>query len=202
MSSVMSDKRKIIFIHLTKTGGSTVEKILLEQPPDFKPLRDNIVKDRRQWWSMVHKHKALEEKVQTYEVFTVVRNPVDRYISAYNDFFHTRYKERYCQAGVSFTDSVNSPGMMRSAYPAFYAHACVPMIKSLPKLKYINKIIRFENFEAELKKYLLTIGIYAPEKLPHARRSRKVITTISMEDRKVLEERFKKDMEVFGYEIA
>ena len=47
MSSWISDERKIIFIHLTKTGGSSIEKILKQQP-DFRPLKDHILTDYSQ----------------------------------------------------------------------------------------------------------------------------------------------------------
>ena len=201
MSSWISDERQIIFIHLTKTGGSSIEKILKQQP-DFRLLKDKILTDYSQWKSMVKYEPELEEKVKTYTVFTVVRNPVDRFVSAYNDFFHTRYKQSYVDADVSIDNAINNMQVMKGQFRGFFAHACVPMVDSLPELSYITYIIRFEHYAKELNQVLMELGIEYNKQLPHVRKSRHVVgrSQLDRKQRKKLYEYFKEDYIAFGYE--
>jgi len=200
MTSCISDKRKVIFIHLTKTGGTTIQKILMSQP-DFYLLDDDIIHGHRQWKTMVEINPELEQKFKTYTVFTVVRNPLSRYISAYNDFFHTRPKQKYVDANISFGHSLDGREMQKLGFYGFYAHAHIQMIDSLPDLKYINKIIRFENFNRELAPFLKEIGIVSSE-ISRCRVSRKKITVdkVTNDQKRKIKEMFKGDYEVFGYD--
>ena len=198
MTSVISDERKIIFIHLTKTGGSSLEKILLTNP-DFRPLLDTILVAKKQWYSMVKHDKSLITKVKTYNVDTIIRDSIDRYISAYNDFFHTRSKLEYCRAKVNFHQSLDA-NSMKGDYPGFYCHAYIPMTESLPELKYVDKIIKFECYEEEIRVYLEGLGIKY-KRLPHIRNSRKVVIKedLTQEEIDLLHNIFKQDYEAFHY---
>jgi len=201
MSSWISDERQIIFIHLTKTGGSSIEKILRQQP-DFRPLKDKILQDLSQWKSMVKYEPELEEKVKTYTVVTVVRNPIDRFISAYNDFFHTRNKQSYVDADVSFEKALRDRSNMRGAYRGFYAHAYVPMVDSLPPLSYIDYLLRFEHYAKDVNMMLTELGIEYKKQIPHVRKSRHVIgrSKLTRKQIQTLYEYFKEDYIAFGYE--
>jgi len=201
MSSWISDERKIIFIHLTKTGGSSIEKILKTQA-DFRPLKDTILKDFSQWKSMVNHEPDLEDKMKTYTIFTIVRNPVDRFISAYNDFFHTRNKQVYVDADVSITNAINEKDTMRGKYIGFYAHAYVPMVDSLPPLSYIDYVLRFEHYAKDVNMVLRDLGIEYKSQIPHVRKSRHVVgrRNLTRQQRKKLYQYFKEDYIAFGYE--
>ena len=151
---------------------------------------------------MVKYEPELEEKIKYYTVFTVVRNPVDRFISAYNDFFHTRYKQSYVDARVSIRSAIDNPNQMRGKFPGFYAHAWIPMVDSLPELSYITHIIRFEHYAADLNRVLAELGIEYKKQLPHVRKSRHVVgrSNLVRKQRQKLYEYFKEDYIAFGYE--
>jgi len=200
MTSCISDKRKIIFIHLTKTGGTTIQKILMGYQ-DFYLLDDDIIHGHSQWKTMVEINPELAEKLKTYTVFTIVRNPVNRFISAYNDFFHTRMKQKYVDSSISLEQATDGKEMQRLGFYGFYSHAHIQMVDSLPDLKYIDKVIKFENFEEEARQYLSTLGISVVN-FPKCRVSRKVIKpeNVPSDLKRKIRSLFKEDFEVFGYE--
>ncbi len=84
---MISDSKKFVFIHIPKTGGSTVTNSLAEYSNDKVILAN---KNNLQLKHKIHnyKHKTLDELIKingkTYEdyfKFTIVRNPYDRIIS-------------------------------------------------------------------------------------------------------------------------
>jgi len=64
------DKRKFIFIHIPKTAGKSLTKVLGSGGACHLSWR--------------HYEAILESEIEKYYVFTVVRNPVDRLISSYS----------------------------------------------------------------------------------------------------------------------
>ena len=88
------EEKKIIFIHIPKTGGNSISHLLKNYSDDkfvkHRPysdlrntfeIRSNLTKD---------KHQTLEEycnilgnKFDDYKIFTVVREPLDRILSLY-----------------------------------------------------------------------------------------------------------------------
>lgn len=73
---LISHSRKFIFVHIQKTGGTTVEQILQAQIPDTQYLG--------------HRHNFIRSEIETviecedYFKFAFVRNPWDRLVSWYS----------------------------------------------------------------------------------------------------------------------
>lgn len=96
---MISDSKKFIFIHIPKTGGNTVQKIL-EKYSNNKLIAKNSSVGKNQGLKIIDKTTLLDikhnsikyyevkypEKYKTYYKFCVIRNIYDRLISAY--FFH------------------------------------------------------------------------------------------------------------------
>ena len=197
MTSVISDERKILFIHLPKTGGSTIESILLKQP-DFYTLQDKILRDKYLWKGLKAKNDDLNQKLHDYKVFTVIRHPEDRFLSSYNYFFHTKSKNLVKELDWTLPQALKNESKSWFLCRGFYVHAHVPMIKHLPHPKYINRIIRFEYFEEELREVLDEFKIPYDE-IPHMRESNHKVTDLSERSRDLIFKKFRQDYEVFGY---
>lgn len=84
---VISDKHEIIFIHIPRTGGKFVTKILNET--GFKKV--NLNGDTH--FSISVAQEYLGEKFKGYRAFTIIRNPWDYYVSLYQYIKNSRCQE-------------------------------------------------------------------------------------------------------------
>ena len=102
------DKHKLIFIHIPKTAGTSIEKVLI----DYKL---NINGDLKKWYGNVNKYELDHSTIhylinnckyynQKYIKFCVVRNPYERLVSEYN--YCKRYKSRFIKNINTFEDFV------------------------------------------------------------------------------------------------
>ena len=199
---MISDKRKIIFLHLPKCGGTSIEHIL-NTIPDFKKLKDNIYSKGDTLWSSLLEHDpSLKDKIKTYTVFTSVRHPVSRFISAYNDFIYTRIDPKF-EGNINtltISNVLQHPRMVKNVYLRLYYHLLIPLVEHLPPLKYVNHIIKLENFESELRTLFRLLGLPCPNCIPHRNKSKKVLTHIDGYAIQKIKNRFKKDYAAgFGY---
>lgn len=200
MSSVISDERKIIFIHIPKTGGTSIEKVLLAIP-EFRVLKDSMLQRRSMWLGLQKWNPDIWDKIKTYTVFCIVRQPEDRFLSAYNDFFHTRVKKTYIDLPLTVSESLINISECKKSYIGFYAHGLVTMVKHLPNLGYINHILKYENLKEELKNLFNLLDLPFPNILPYMRQSNKKITSLSEKQKKLIYMRFEEDYDAFGYKV-
>ena len=204
MSSWISDEKKIIFIHLPKTAGTSIEKIL-SSIETFHPLRDNMYSETGTLWDSLQEHdKTIKRKVSSYRVFCSVRHPVDRFISAYNDFTYTRIDKRYMKQykgkPISTTKILRQPIHIQKIYRRLFYHGLIPLTDHLPPLKYLDYVISVENFDRDLRQVFETLGLPQPKRIPHVNKSKHVFTKLTKYDVQLIRERFKRDYEVFGYD--
>lgn len=82
------NKRKFFFAHVPKCGGTTVEKGLLEFGVDLHFYDPKFLEVNKKWWSPQH---ILNTDLQSLIsinffdfCFTIVRDPVCRFLSAFN----------------------------------------------------------------------------------------------------------------------
>ena len=84
---VICNMRQLIFIHIPKTGGTTVEKRLkltnLNNLYSTSLFENNRTLQHMTWDKYVEKYP---EKFKYYKTFSMVRNPYCRFISSYNWF--------------------------------------------------------------------------------------------------------------------
>jgi len=145
-----------------------------------------------------------------YFKFAFVRNPYDRLVSCYNDkIFNGRKNEDIILKNNFY---VNMP------FKEF-----VKKVFSIPDLRadqhirsqyysltdekgnlLVDFIGKFENLEKDYKFVCKKIGIKNPKSLPHKNKSKRkndYRQYYDEEARKIVEKRYKKDLEVFGYEF-
>lgn len=81
---VICDKRKCIFVHIPKTGGTTVEKRL--GLTNIENLYSTTLFENNRTLQHMSAQKLREkypEKFETYCTFSIVRNPYTRFLSSY-----------------------------------------------------------------------------------------------------------------------
>lgn len=135
----ISHKYKTCYIHIPKTGGSTMEYILFER-------------------DLSSEHCAIDhyKKYYHYFIFSIVRNPYTRIISVYNYYIQggnqSRTDKKLINKNISlynFLIKYNKIGHLRTQFS---------FLKNSDNINYIAK---FENYGDEIKKIceILKIGI-------------------------------------------
>lgn len=156
-------KNKIIFLHIPKTGGTTVEKLLFPNhsfnaEPDYSTLCG--WDDRFGWLN----HLTMDQIIKLcpnldpseYLMFTVVRNPWDRLVSEYH------WKSSISDLQIPFSEYVRL--LYSGKTEAIHKYYRSPMafeqhIKSqasylLQSIESTVSILRYENFEHEVMQKL------------------------------------------------
>lgn len=202
---IVCDRHGFVFVHVQKTGGSSVTKLLMKQLP---------AEDRR---SVAPRHSPLsrilreEPRLADYFIFGFVRDPWDRMVSWFNmiDFYRRRYEER----GQPFEKNGN-PFWVRCAKYQDFEEFILRGTEELPRLRrpqvgYLRTrqrkadfIGRTENLSEDTARAMAHLGLEAPpvgvfKKGQHERASYRGYYTPA--SRRRVEEVFAKDLTEFGY---
>lgn len=172
-------KRKIVYIHIPKTAGTSVEKLLFpkynfNETPNYEICYGW---DENFGWL---NHLTMREfevlfpnlDIHDFLVFTVVRNPWDRIVS---EFF---WKSSTSKMEMSFSDFVYR--IYKKDYEiiqSFYKSPIALMQHIKKQTNYISKefegditIIRFEDFHREFTNFCISKYLKI-NKIPNLRRS-------------------------------
>ena len=205
---MINHKHKFIFIHIPKTAGTSVEKVL------FKPPKKRTTKDL---WMFPNKYQtgALQHLMAShiiqevgwdvffkYFTFSFVRNPYDKMVSQYKYTINER------------PDLLRYIGISDSA--SFKEYIERVMVTKLHvqwdcqyKFLYINKkcvvdfIGKFENLQEDFNIVCDKIGI-PRQQLPHKNKSKHKHYTeyYDEETKEIVAKKYAKDIEYFGYEFG
>lgn len=156
-------KHKIIFLHIPKTGGTTVEKMILPNHSfSAEPDHSNLCgwDDRFGWLNHLTMDQIIELcpylDLSEYLVFTVVRNPWDRLVSEYHwkrsiSDLQIRFFEYVRLLYLGETEAIQKN--YRSPI-AFEQHIRPQASYFLQSIEGVVKVLRFENFEHEVMQML------------------------------------------------
>jgi len=172
----ISHKYKFIYIHIPKTAGTTIcsswEGALLKQICKETGVLGGGHK------SALQIKESYPEEFEKYLKWTVVRNPYDRFVSKY---FYKQLKPRE-NFDLEWTDQ-ESEGLLpqlywitdreqfqkADGYDQFYFHPDTHYGRII-----VDRVLRFENLETELKALFDELGIPASTKVfPHFRETKK-----------------------------
>lgn len=207
---MISHKYKIIYIHIPKCGGTSIEKLFEVAP--FNPIQPdyyNLVgwcPKRKLYMQHATAQELLDLELveknifDSYTKFAVVRNPYSRALSDY--YWHLN------STGGKGTlyEYLRSKGVFKKFhYSSGKINDYTSHIKN--QFEYItidgecvvDKIIRFENLKIELEAVQKELGITNLQ-LPHEKKgvySRSV--KYNRFTKAALEKRDKRDLEYFGY---
>lgn len=202
----VDDKRKIIFIHIAKTGGSSIHIALkdasgwlLDDPRRGDPLPP------------IHHISAIDlirqnPKYAGYYKFAVVRDPIERLKSAYADFLTGSDRGNYHMSVKGYRNfeefCVNFPKSEWPLDPHFRPQN--EMICD-PYGKIMVDVCRYENYVEDLIKVGNTLGFLKNpfESLGHHRNNKQVKKQINLsltaETETRIRDFFAKDYDILGY---
>jgi hypothetical protein len=206
----ISDSQRLLFVHVQKTGGVTVEKVLGEVLPDVRPLSRG---SRLRHHTMAQALDA-EPALVDYWTFGFVRNPWARMVSWWSMI--QSMKTRAAAGGRNPQRMLDTNKFL--AHAATYADFDEFVMKGTeelarlrrPQINYLRTptkraefIGRTESFADDLQKVLDHLGAEPPASFPHANQSshghHREYYTDQTRDR--IGTLFAPDLDEFGYEF-
>jgi hypothetical protein len=197
---LLSRQKKFLFVHIQKTGGTSLHQALQSAIPDLETFRGTH--DHAAW---ARPHLAAEWG--SYFKAAFVRNPWDRLVSWYS-MIAGQSEDPYClwkyvrERASSFEE---------------FLDRCIDTIEDIDgtksflfnQLDYLSDghgrllvdfVGRFEYLAYHTDRLFEHLGLEAPN-LPHARRSqhRHYSTYYTERTRQLVEERYRHDIDYFGY---
>ena len=193
---MICDKHKFIFIHIRKTGGTSIERVFDETAGHGAS-------------EVSYKHATAQElkklmpfKWDSYFKFTIVRNPWDWLVSRYTWSAKT-HNYITCNSFKEFTTNICNN--IVTGYPDWILDACMPQIDmiSIDGKVCVDHIYRFENLQDEFNDLCQTLKLSNIE-LPQTTKSKHKHYTEYYDDetREIVAEKYAKDIEYFGYKYG
>lgn len=197
---MIDHKNKIIFAHIPKTGGTSVEKLF---PHGFGPQHYPL-----SWFKKQRPHIY-----KKYFKFSICRNPYGKMVSEY--FWHTndplnQFKGRF--KGLSFNKFVKLFFQINSSFLEFKYNGWfdmhfethrMPQTFFLDPVSDLDFIIRFENIQEDFHIVCDKIGI-PRQQLPHTNTTNHEHYTEYYDEqtKQIVAEKYAKDIEYFGYKFG
>jgi chondroitin 4-sulfotransferase 11 len=204
---LVSDNRKLVFVHIQKTGGSTVHRLLEGSISDIYRV------GARHQFAIRGMNEI--EGWEEYFKFAFVRNPWDRLVSWYAQIRRAQKEGKRPQNKLwryVHDNSSNFEEFIYNCTAEIEIDEGVYYSFTYNQLDYVtdkngnllvNFIGRLENFEKDVGEVFARIGIElktVPRKNPSAHKHYSVYYTPETET--IVRERFKRDIEYFGYEFV
>jgi hypothetical protein len=207
---LVSDAHRMVFVHVQKTGGVTVGKVLEEVVDDLRQVPPKGIKH-----STLAQGLDQEPGLASYWTFGFVRNPWSRLVSWW------AMVRRFAE----LADGGHEPARARfarnhflrtaRAYPDFETFVLrgseeLERLRT-PQVDYLRAgareadfVGRTESLKADLAKAMAHLGLPMPEELPHTNRSPHAHYSTYYTDasRQRVAQLFAPDIEAYGYEFG
>jgi hypothetical protein len=207
---MINHKHKFIFIHIPKTGGTSIEAMFDPKAPS----RDVQYKH----WSLSDYFEQ-KEYISEYFSFSFVRNPWSLTVSMYNYLWHSNYnfpkvsrsnpKYKFI-FNLSFKDFILHQKFQSGTLKSGDIFSDKINTKNLFQLDFVthnNKLVdfigKFENLQQDFDTICEKIGI-ARQELPHENKTNRKHYTeyYDNETREIVAQKYAKDIEYFGYKFG
>lgn len=197
---MISRKHKFIFIHIPKTGGTSIERALNIDPVNLSV--DNLTGFLHNFGWL--QHCTLQEmelkfniKLNNFLKFTVIRNPWDRMVSNY---FYS--KRRDSKKYSTFNEFVFQPKYANQYHQKHDLSQFDFVCDNQGKIN-IDYFCRFENLQHDFNMICDKLEI-SRSQLPHTKKTNHKHYTEYYDDqtRQIVAERYAKDIKYFGYEFG
>lgn len=177
----VSNKYKICFIHIPKTGGSTIEKIFFNR-------------------HLESEHLDVEHYIEydNYFIFSIVRNPYTRIISLYNYYKNGGNKSNYDKNVIN---NITLDKFIES-YTSYNIKVLKPQNLFLKNSNRINYIGKFENLENEIIDICKKVN-FPLKHIPHLRKTTYTNNyVISPNFVNLVNKIYKEDFEKYNYKMV
>jgi len=207
---LVSDTHRMVFIHVQKTGGVTVSKVLEPVVADLRQVPEKGIKH-----STLAQGLAQEPALASYWTFGFVRNPWSRLVSWWA--MVQRFKEM-ADSGVETAQGRFARNhFLRTArtYPDFDTFVLqgseeLERLRT-PQIEYLRAdgreadfVGRTESLPGDLRSVFAHLDLPFPDELPHTNKSPHAHYTsyYSEVSRAKVAELFAPDLEAYGYEFG
>ncbi len=212
---IVCDARRVLFVHVQKTGGSTIDLVLREVLPDSYPVL-GLRGGRHATWSAA---AQVRPELGEYFTFGFVRNPWARLYSWY------LMVERRGRAARRPENMRASRAIARNPFyrgvlehhPSFASFVIEGPERfrrlRIPQLAYLERrgatadyVGRTESFEPDLAEVLDRLGLGRHAPVPRANATRDLDplayrAAYTPEMRDIVGQNFARDIEAFGYDF-
>lgn len=173
------ENRKLLFIHIPKTGGRALATQLRKEGY-FKKSNGSHIRI----WEI--------EDWKNYHSFCVVRNPYERTQSFYRHFYKDK-RDEYNVHNQTFLEFVkNTPNVFHSKSQTYWI--------SYQNKIVVNDIIKYENYSEDVIQLLYKFDINI-DFIEQFKPSDKTINAeLTDEIKEIIYEKYKEDFENFGYQ--
>jgi hypothetical protein len=200
-------KNKILFIHIPKTAGTSIEHYLIKKDNVVINYKDNVKNlfsyNGKYGFDHSLQHLTFKEilllypKVEEYKKFTVVRNPYDRIVSEY--YYHLqitrKWKKQKTEIQEDFEEFLN---FYFNTNDTFDNH-------KIPQYKYIEginendiKIMKFETLKTDFMDFFNEELQYHINK---TKRDKNYLDILTPNTIKKINEYYYEDFIKFNYEL-
>jgi len=179
---------KAIFMHVERTGGVSVREHLLNFEKSFERIGNT------KHYSIKEAKRIIKPKYwDTYFKFGIVRNPYDRLVSWYSVC-----QQRPEWAGNPMVDHARSKNTFDEFIKDLHPNMKLPQWEKVYACDYIG---RYEDFNGSLKFICDTLKIKFEPRHENGSKHKPYRQYYNSETKKIVQDLFKMDLEVFGYEF-
>lgn len=185
--------KKFLFIHVHKTGGTSLKEML-------GPFKQVDFVERKEFDDL---QKTIKTKYSDHEKFALVRNPYSRFKSNFSMFKRRWPKITFEEIIEIIKDNTIEHSadkfftkknyIKRHTLPMSHPFYCVVENDKIN----IDHIFRFEEFDNSVKKISNLLGTNIPMK--EKNKSSKPHSDLTEEQKQTIYEIYKKDFEIFSY---
>jgi hypothetical protein len=205
---MVNREHKFIFVHIPKTGGTSIE-YALDQYNDTDntniksvngdPYNKNHIKHKHLFLKgYIKKYSDVRENTEAYYKFTIIRNPWDRIASHYHFFKRTNHIHKGSFEGfVNYFCNKIHRGWKCKDFAPIMDYITVDGILA------VDFIGKFETVQEDFNTICDRIGI-PRQNLPHINNSKHKHYTeyYNNETRAIVAEKYAEDIQRFGYEFG
>jgi glycosyltransferase involved in cell wall biosynthesis len=192
-----NNDKKVIFLHIPKTGGTIIKKLFgINKLDDHNPA--NIPSPQHLTCTMLREYIG-SEKYDTYYKFTFVRNPWARILSHY--FWRQKLEEKWASPTFSdFIANVQKIVQEERFYEHEYGDHFIPQVQYTSD---VNNIFKFEEFEKGVNILSKRLGINSGNYRPREKKEHdQYWEYYDKKSRRIIEQLYSEEIEQFGYEYG
>lgn len=145
---ILSRRKQLLFIHVPRTGGTTISNILHKHCKDIQIIG-------HQHSSFIDLPTNWSSRVKQYTIFTVIRHPIGRLYSWY--CLHQQSPSNL-SSSINFYDFLKNNDNNNTSFRFNQLDYILTPEGNLG----VNKIIKHENYETEVLAFFSQKSIYLP----------------------------------------